>query len=159
MDEIQLDTISWSAPEYSHKGERSNDWYWTIGVITIISCIIAIWLGNYVFSIFLFVAGGCLIMFTMRTPMEVTYTIETKGLSMGKDLYTWKKLKSFNIQKVEDDVNHKLLIETSKYFLPIYTIPLPKELEAQVKENLLKIIPRSEIHESPSMVFMEKIGY
>lgn len=158
MDEIQLNTISWSAPEYTHK-ERGNDWFWAIGIITVVACGIAIWLHNYVFAIFLLVSGGSLIMFTLRHPQDVTYTIETNGLSMGKDLYEWKVLKSFNIKKNDNGDYAKLLIETSKYFLPIYTIPLPKENIEEVKESLLKVLSKSEIDESKSMVFMEKLGF
>ncbi len=158
MDEIKIDKIEWSAPEYVHK-ERGNDWFWALGLITIISCGIAIWLQSYVFAIFLLISGCCLIMFTLRHPQDVNYIIETKGLTMGKDLYIWKDIKSFNIKNNEDNSYNKLLVETSKYMLPIYTIPFPKELESQIKENLLKIITRSEIDESKSMVFMEKLGF
>lgn len=158
MDEIKLDRIDWSAPEYSHK-ERSNDWFWTLGLVTIVSCGIAIWLKNYVFSIFLLISGGCLILFTFRQPPDVAYTIETKGLSMGKDLHPWKSIKSFNIKNIETEPYAKLMIETSKYMLPIYTIPIPKELEDHIKETLLLVIPRSQIDESPSMIFMEKLGF
>ena len=97
MDEIQLNTIEWSAPEYTHK-ERSNDWFWAIGLVTVIACVIAIWLHNYVFAIFLFVSGGSLIMFSIRHPQDVKYIIETEGLTIGKDKHNWKSIKSFNIK-------------------------------------------------------------
>ena len=157
-DEIKINTIEWSAPEYSHK-ERNNDWFWTIGLITIIACGVAIWLHNYVFSIFLLISGCCLIMFTIRKPQDIKYIIETKGLSLGRDFHEWKNIKSFNIKKNETDTYDKLFIETSKHFLPIYTIPLPKERTEEVKENLLKVATRSEIHESQSMAFAEKLGF
>jgi len=95
----------------------------------------------------------------MRHPQNVTYIIETKGLTMGKDLHEWKSIKSFNIKNNEKDIFAKLLIETSKHFLPIYTIPLPKEKVEEVKETLLKVATRSEINESQSMLFMEKLGF
>ena len=158
MDEIVINTIEWSAPEYNHK-ERSNDWFWALGLITLVAVIIAIVLKNYVFAVFLAVAGCTLIMFTMRHPQDVKFIIETKGLTMGRDLHAWKDLKSFNVKNNEKDVYAKLLIMTSKYFLPIYTIPFPKEKIDEIKETLLKVLPRSEIDESPSMLFMEKLGF
>ncbi len=158
MDEIIIDKIEWSAPEYLHK-ERGNDWFWALGLITIIGCGIAFWLQNNIFAIFILISGCCLIMFTLRHPQDVTYIIETKGLTMGKDLYDWKSIKSFNIKNNETDSFAKLLIETSKYMLPVYTIPVPKELEPKIKETLLKKLTRSEIDESKSMVFMEKLGF
>jgi len=158
MNEIKINTIEWTTPEYSHK-ERSNDWFWSIGLVTIVACVVAVWLHNYVFAVFLLISGGCLILFTMRHPQNVTYIIETRGLSMGKDLYEWKKIKSFNIKNNDSDEYAKLIIETSKHFLPVYTIPLPKEKLEDTKEALLKISTHSEINESQSMLFMEKLGF
>lgn len=158
MNEIKIDTIEWSAPEYSHK-ERTNDWFWAIGLITIIACGITIWLHNYIFAIFIFISGSTLIMFTMREPEEVTFIIENSGMTLGRELHEWNKIKSFNIKNNEKDIYAKLLIETTKHFLPIYTLPLPKDKVNEVKETLQKIIPQSEIQESQSMLFMEKLGF
>lgn len=158
MDEIKINTIEWSAPEYSHK-ERDNDWFWTIGLIAIVGCGIAVWLHNYIFAVFIFISGCCLIMFTMRPPQEVTFIVETKGLTMGRDFHTWKSIKSFNIKDDESYPYAKLLIETGKHFLPIYTLPLPKDKITEIKETILKIIPKSDINESQSMLFMEKLGF
>jgi hypothetical protein len=158
MDEIKIEKIEWSTPEYSHK-ERSNDWFWTIGLITIVSCIVALWLHNSMFAIFLFVSGSCLIMFTMRRPQDVTYIIETKGITMGKTLYEWNQIKSFNIKNHDYDTHAKLLIETKKHFLPIYTIPISKEAVNEIREALLKVSTQSEVNESQSMLFMEKLGF
>jgi hypothetical protein len=157
MNEINIEKIEWLAPEYNHK-ERSNDWFWTIGLVTIIACILAIYFGNYVFAIFLFISGASLIFFSLRHPPDVMYKMETKGLTMGKDFYEWKNIKSFNIKNT-DDAEAKLLIETKKYLLPVYTIPVPKEMIEKIKTNIILIIPRSEIDESKSMVFMEKLGF
>lgn len=157
MDEIKIDTIEWSAPEYTHK-ERTNDWFWALGLITIVGSIVAFWFKNNIFGIFILLSGGCFAMFTIRQPHDANYKIETKGLTMGRDFYTWKSIKSFNIKKNDHEDFPKLLIETSKYFLPIYTIPLSTELENQIKESLLKILPRSEIDESRAMIFVEKLG-
>lgn len=158
MDEIKLNTIEWSTPEYSHK-ERDNDWYWTIGIITIIAFGVVIWMHNYIFAIFIILSGISLIMITMRKPEDVSFIIETKGLTLGRDLYSWKKIKSFNIIKKEKEHYNKLLIETNKHFLPIYTIHIPKENTESIKNELLKVIERKELNESSSMLFMEKLGF
>lgn len=158
MDEIKLNTIEWSTPEYAHK-ERDNDWFWTIGLITIVAFGFVIWMHNYIFAIFILLSGISLIMITMRNPEEVSFIVETKGLTMGRDFYSWKKIKSFNIIKKDSETYNKLLIETSKHFLPVYTLHLPKDITDNIKDELLKVIPRTEINESSSMLFMEKLGF
>jgi hypothetical protein len=157
MEEIVIDTIEWSAPEYNHKADRHIDWFWTIGLLSIVFCGITIWQHNYLFAVFILISGGCLIMFTMRPPENITFTIETQGLTMGREKYSWKRIKGFHI--VKDGPRSKLLVETNKYFLPVYTMPLPEELIKQVRENLTKVTPNIELKESQSLIFMEKIGF
>lgn len=158
MDKIVMDTIEWKAPEYSHK-EHSADWFWAIGLIALIGGILAIWFHNYVFAIFIFLSGASLIMFTIREPKEIFFLIEKKGLTIGRDFFPWKEVKAFDIINNEEKDLAKLLIETKKHFLPIYTLPLPKENIDLVKENLLKVIERQEIKESQSLLLAEKIGF
>ncbi len=156
MEEIIIDKIEWSAPEYKHK-EKSVDFIWTIGLVALVSCIVALWLKNYLFSVFIFISGVTLILFSIRHPQDVNFSIETKGLTLGKDKYTWKKIKGFNI-KNEDGVA-VLLVEIDKYLLPVYTIPLPIDKVDQVRESLLKVTKSKELEESKSMIFMEKLGF
>lgn len=155
MEEITLETIEWQAPEYNHK-KRGPDFFWAIGLIALVLAIIAAWMTNYVFAIFIIVSGASLIMFTLREPQDMNFTIKTEGLFIGKDRYEWKNIKGFNVKN--GDPYGKLLIETSKYFLPVYTIPLPTSITEEVKTELIKIIPNKEIGESPSMAFAEKVG-
>lgn len=156
MEEIIINKVEWSAPEYKHK-EKSVDFLWTIGLSTIVLAVAAVWLHNYLFAVFILISGGTLILFSIRNPQEVTFAIETSGITMGKDKYEWKKVKGFNIKKENNEA--LLLIELDKYMLPVYTIPLPIDIAPEIKESLLKIIPNKEIEESPSMKFIEKIGF
>ena len=156
MEEIIIDKIEWSAPEYRHK-EKSVDFIWTIGLVALVSCIIALWLKNYLFSVFIFISGACLILFSIRPPLDVNFSIETDGITLGKDKYDWKKIKFFNIKKNKDEA--LLLIEIDKYLLPIYTIPLPLDKADQVRTSILKVIQTKELEESKSMIFMEKLGF
>jgi hypothetical protein len=156
MEEIILNTIQWSAPEYTHK-EKSMDFLWTIGIVTVVACGLALWKSNSLFAIFIFISGCTLVLFSIRPPQEIGFSIETKGLSLGKVLHPWKDIKGFDIKKGEE--YSKLMIQTSKYFLPIYTITFPTNIREEIKAELLKIIPAVEIEESRSVVFMEKLGF
>jgi hypothetical protein len=156
MEKINITTIEWQAPEYTHK-ERSADFLWTIGLVALVGAIIAIFMANYVFAIFILVSGGCLILFTVRPPEDISFSISNDGIKMGKDMHSWKNIKSFNIK--DSTPYDKLLIETTRKFLPIYTIPMPSAFSDEARESLLKIIPNAEIEESASMLFMEKLGF
>jgi hypothetical protein len=156
VEEITINKIEWSAPEYIHK-DRDTDWFWAMGLATLVVFLIAIWIKNYLFGIFIIISGCCLALFNIRHPEEINFSIENNGITMGRDKYDWKSIKSFNIKKDSD--NSKLLIQTNKYFLPIYTIPVPNNLIDEIKESVLKFVPNVELEESKSMQFMEKLGF
>jgi len=154
-NEIEIDKIQWTALEYEHK-EHSSDWFWAVGLITLLAVGLTIWFKNYLFAIFIFISGASLILFSVRHPQEVPFSIETEGLVMGKYKYPWKQIKGFDIKKRNGQ--HKLLIELNKYFLPVYTISIPSELAPQIKNTLDELLPRVELDESKSMLLMEKMG-
>lgn len=156
MEEIVIDKIEWSAPEYKHK-DKSIDFLWTIGLATIVAFGLALWFNNYLFAVFIIISGASLILFSVRHPEEVHFVIETQGITLGKEKYPWKNVKGFDIKKEEDYA--VLLVELNKYLLPIYTIPIPLDEIGNIKDTLIKIIPKIELEESKSMKFMEKIGF
>ena len=157
MEEITIKDIEWQAPEYSHR-KRSADFFWSIGLITILATILTVWFKDYLFAIFIFIAGGSLIMFTLREPENMSFSIKTEGLTIGKDKYEWKEIRGFNIKN--NKLYSKLLIETSKYFLPVYTIPISSSIIGEINDSLSKFVPKKpEIEESHSMMFAEKLGF
>ena len=62
------DTVfSWEVDEYIER-DRSNDWFWTVGLIVLTGIVISIILKNFVFAMFLLVAAGTLSVFIFRKP-------------------------------------------------------------------------------------------
>lgn len=156
MENEKINKIEWKALEYEHK-EHTIDWFWTVGLITIISFIVAIWTHNYLFGVFLLISGFCLILLSIQEPREISYSINNRGLTIGKNIYLWKNLKGFDIKKGQGKI--KFLIEIDKYFLPKYSFIVPGELADEIKDSMLKFIPRIEIEESKSVMFMDKLGF
>ena len=156
MEEVHIERIEWQAPEYTHK-ERSTDWFWYVGLGVLVLSIAAIWFHNYVFAIFILISGVSLIMFNIRHPQIMTFAIDNDGLMVGKDIHPWNKIKGFRVK--DNDTDPKLLVITSRHFMPIYAIPLLPNISKEVKEALLKVASEVEIEESRSALFMDKIGF
>lgn len=152
----KINKIEWKALEYERK-EHSIDWFWTIGIITVVSSVSAIWMHNYMFGVFILISGFCLILLSTQEPRELSYSLSNKGLTVENNIYLWKSLKGFDMKKGEGKV--KFLIEVDKYFLPKYTFFVPNELADEVKNSMMKFIPKIEIEESKSIMFMEKLGF
>lgn len=98
-------------------------------------------------------------MFTVKQPRIFEFVINNNGLKVGREEFPWKDLKSFNIKEVEGGEFDKLMMETNKKFLPIYTFFVPKEITDLVKIEASKMIKKSEIDESRTVQFAEKIGF
>ncbi len=152
MDNKQ--TLTWKAFEYEHK-PKSNDWLWTLGLVAVVGAGVAVYFHTYLFAIFILISGFLLIYFKVTPPHEYNIEINETGIKMDDNMYEFKSLKGYKIIEGEKP---KLLVETSKYFLPILTIPLPQYAENEVKLMLPSHLPEVEISESKSMMLADKLG-
>ncbi len=152
----KIEPHSWTGPEYDHT-QKNIDWLWTVGLISIIGFILTIIFKSYVFGIFILVSGGTLIFFSIRNPQELSFTLTDESIVIeGKD-FPYKKLKGFKIK--ENESGNKLLIMTDAHFLPVITLPIPKDASQNAYNILIQFIPELNLEESPSMKFMEKLGF
>jgi hypothetical protein len=156
MENVSIDTIEWKAPEYTQV-EHSVDWFWAIGLITLVAAGLAVWQSNYLFAVFIFISGACLVLFNMRTPQEVNFVIETGGFTINNIKHSWNNIAGFNVK--DGSPYSKILVKTSKKFIPVYTVLIPSDLVPYVKENLVKVTPNIELEESHSIRFVEKLGF
>jgi hypothetical protein len=147
---------TWTGPEYNHS-EKSIDWLWTIGLLAIVGFIITLFFHSYVFGIFILVSGASLIFFSVRNPDEVSFTLTNDGITIGKKDYPYKNLKGFKIKEGVEWA--KLLVMTDAKFLPILTLPLPEASVSEAYDILIQVVPELPLEESPSMLFMEKLGF
>ena len=75
--------ISWSAPEHIHT-DRSADWYWSFGIITVALAIVCVIFGQIVPAIFVVVAATGLAIHAAHPPKIVEYKItQTGGSARG----------------------------------------------------------------------------
>lgn len=157
MDEKpKIEPHTWSGPEYAHT-EKSMDFFWAIGLISVLAFIVAVIFKSYVFGIFLLVSGASLIYFYIRPPQEVTFTITGESINIAGKEYLYKDLKGFMVKR--NSPWSKLLIMTDSKFLPILTLPLPSESDKEAYNILIQFLPELPLTESPSMQFMEKLGF
>ncbi len=156
MEEQKNQNLSWRAPEYNHN-PKSVDFVWGVGLIGLAGTVTSIFFHNYIFAIFIVLSSIMLIIFSTRHPDEATFEINEGGIVFGEENHSYKNIKGFCIK----DANpySKLIIETDKYFLPIYTLPLPHELEEDTRAILSQVIEEKELEETHSSKFMERIGF
>ena len=148
--------IEWSALEYEEKN-RSNDWFWALGVIVVAGSITAIIFANYFFAALLVIGGSLLGFFTLKKPETVSYELNDKGLKIKSRLYPYEKIKAFY---VETEKKLLLFIRTERFFMPILSMPIERDIAGSIKKAMLeKEVLEEKMDEHPYEKVMERLGF
>ena len=149
-----LNLLEWTALEYEHRN-RSLDWLWSVGLAAVLVALVLLYFGNFLFGVIVVLAAGIVILFSKRPPQEVHFAITSKGLKAGRELYLFSSIKDFSIPKD----NSKLIIESSRAFLPRITLPLNQSNASQVRPILKRFIKEDEYEERFLDALADRLGF
>lgn len=151
------ETLVWIEPEYKER-DRSNDWFWALGVIAVSSAVLAIIYDNYLFAVFIVIAAIVLGFFAVRKPGMIEYRIDAKGLSIGREFYPYEKLVSFTVLEKPGGEN-LLLILSKRPVVPLFSIPLGIESPETVRKLLASHIKEEKHTEPTAHKIMDYLGF
>lgn len=149
--------IEWDAHEYEHK-ERSSDWFWAVGIVSISLAITSVILGNIIFGILVLLSAFTLSLFASRPPSTLHVVIDEKGITKGKVRYPYQTLQSFWIDT--DHPHKKIILRSEKLLMPLVIVPLGDETDIdELHENLSKFLSE-EVHSLPLIErILEYLGF
>jgi hypothetical protein len=136
-----MDNISWETVEYLHT-EKTNDWYWIVGIITLSAALIAVILNNIIFAILIIVSSFTLSMFASRRPNIISATIDKSGVTFGRTRYPYSSIQSFWVET--RDNYPRMLLKTDKAFMPFVVIHIHEDDADEIKDILSKYLPEEE---------------
>jgi hypothetical protein len=145
-----MEKLSWDTVEYLHK-EKTPDWYWIVGIVTISIAIISIILNNLIFAILIIISSFTLSLFASKKPEIIEVDIDMSGVTVGRNHYLYKDLESFWIET--RDSYPRVLLKSKKVFMPFIMILIEGVEPNQIQELLSKYLPEEE-HVEP---LLEKI--
>ena len=156
MENVEL---SWEIPEYADK-KRSVDWYWTIGLVTLVIIIGAVYWHDTLFGLLILLGIGSLTYLTVRKPEMVTIAITKRGIMARNEFFTFKSIKGFWVE-TEPQVNgdQHLLIMTARTYNPIIALPINGIAPEKIRQLLLPHLQEEEMRESVAHKFMEMFGF
>jgi hypothetical protein len=149
--------FSWEAHEEKHI-ERTNDWYWGLGLIAVFGSAGAFLTKNFLFGVFIILAA-VVVFLSARKPKEKTFfQITAKGVRRSDTLYRYKTIDSFWVE-VEEDDEPTLLLHTSRVMAPIISIPLSEEMDPeQIRSFLGEILEEKVLQEPKLYKMLDRIG-
>lgn len=137
--------ITWHVTTHEHK-ERTTDWYWALGLLTLVGVAVSIYFSNVLLAIILGVGGTFIGVLVIRGPREHTVKIDKRGIAMDGTLYPYSAIHSFWVE--EDADTPRLFLLTSSLLAPHITIPLDDVSHgAQVRTFLKKRL--EEVEQQP----------
>ncbi len=149
--------LTWQAYEYHHR-EKSNDWFWALGIIAVGGIVAAIFLHNLLFALLILVASVAIGLFAAREPDLVTFAITRRGIRIDDDLYPYQNLDGFWIEDISEAHVPKLLLKSKKVLMPMIVIPIEEVEPEDVYAALLYFLPEEELHEPFAHKIMEFVG-
>lgn len=148
--------LEWTAFEYEYIN-KSTDWFWAVGIITVAFAVGAIFLGSMTFAIFIIVAAGALVLLSIKQPDEVAFRIDKRGVHADHTLYPYKNLRSFWVE--ESMKKPHLILESEKMLVPYVFVPIENVDPEVVRQTLMEYLPE-EYHEEPiSHEIMRQLGF
>jgi hypothetical protein len=150
--------FSWEGFE-EKQVDRTNDWYWGVGLIAIFGSAGAFIVGNFLFGVFILISAITLVIFARKNNEPKLFKITDQGIQRGDVLHRYKTIKRFWVDAEEDEDGPSLIIYTSRVFDPIVSIPIPEEIEPEdIRGFLRNILEEDYMREPKFHKLLDKIG-
>jgi hypothetical protein len=147
--------ITWKAFEYTHR-EKTTDWFWALGIITITMIIVAVLLRNAMFVVVLVLSGFALGVQALKRPKMVDFEITDRGIRIDGKLYPFTSIAAFG--HFENDQT-RIALRFSKGMRPPLEIPVHEEDYDDIRETLLLHIDEEEYQEPFSQKILAVLGF
>ena len=156
MDD-KIRSITWEAYPHHHI-ERSSDWFWILGIVTLAITIASIVLGNVLFGILIFIAGLVSALQAMHPPQLVPFAVTSRGVQADDKIYPYATLESFYI---DDEHRHgpQLFVKSERFFMPLIIIPLPEEYVDDIEDLVASRLPEEHLEEPFAHILLELVGF
>ena len=97
MSEQDEYAVEWGGHTHHHI-ERSVDWFWTLGLVALVTAGIAAWFGDALFSTIIIISSIMIGVVASRPPKELFVRIDNDGVHLEQDSYSYKTIQSFWIR-------------------------------------------------------------
>ncbi|MAZ56370.1 hypothetical protein CL653_01100 [bacterium] len=149
--------VAWEAPEHNHC-EKTGDWFWILGIVTVVGALTMFFFGNFLFAILILIAGLTIGLVANQEPTLTHFAVSTRGLRVGNSLYPYSTLECFYID--EDNLaGPQLLARSKKMFMSLIVMPIPEEYVDDIESILEVRLPEEHLEEPLAHKLLEIFGF
>ena len=150
-----MEEIRWRDYEYTYH-PKTVDWFWGLGLISIVIAGISIYFGNLLFGLLVLIGAVSVGLFAIREPKEIDYVLSEKSVNIGETVYRYLDLESFFVDEQRD--NNKLILLMKKFFVPYIVITIKNHSADEVRDFMLKKLLEAEHHEPLIHALADRLG-
>ncbi len=150
--------IVWEIKPHDHI-ERSDKFYFIIFSAIVVLLLFSIWQNNFLFGIFVIMAGGTIIFLSSQKPQDYKFKLTQDALMVGEgdEIYYYSGLSHFDIYRYSPE-HQELFIVFKKRIRPNLSIRIhPRDVE-KIKDFLSDKIPQKKVEPSIFDIFSKIIG-
>ena len=134
--------VNWEAEEYLQRDKKTG-WYIGFAVVVLVLVALSVFLQWWTFTVLVVLSAIALIIYSVRPPRKLHYSLSDKGLSEGNALYSFDTFKNFGVLK--DDNNYAIVLTPRKRFSPRVTVYFPKESGEKIVDAFGMRLPMEEV--------------
>lgn len=136
------DVISWEAEEYIVR-EKNSWWYVGLTAVSLVLIGIAILAQAWTFIAVIVLSVVALLVYTLRPPRILQYTLTNRGLSEGEKLYDYADFKAFGI--LREGEHFAIVLTPRKRFAPRVTVFFPQSQGEVIVDAFGARLPMEEV--------------
>ena len=135
--------VRWQAVEHIYR-EKDPLWYIVFALIVLGFILLAIFVvKSWTFAILVPVMAAALVVYAMRPPALIGYTLSRKGLHANDRLYDFADFKEFGL--IRDAEGDSIMLMPRKRFQPGVTVYFPEEAGEAIVDMLASRLPMREL--------------
>lgn len=134
--------ISWEAEEYIVR-DKNAGWYVGMVVVGLLLSALAIWLQAWTFLAVIVLSVVALLVYTLRPPRMLHYSLTERGLSEGEHLYNYDDFKAFGVLK--EGQHFAIVLTPRKRFSPRVTVFFPEARGEAIVDAFGARLPMEEV--------------
>lgn len=138
----KTDIISWEAEEYIVR-DKTTWWYVGLVAVGLVLAGIAVWLQWWTFLAVVVLSVVALIIYAMRPPRVLRYSLSNKGVSEDNKLYEYSEFKSFGI--LREGGHFAIVLTPRKRFSPRVTVYFPEAQGEEIVDAFGGRLPMEEV--------------
>lgn len=143
MDKKKKAIVNWEAEEYV-SAKKPAGWYVGLALITLLLVLLSVYLEWWTFTALIILSAVAIIIYSVRPPRILHYSLSSKGLSEGNRLYDFEEFKSFGV--VTEGEKPSIVLIPRKRFSGQVTVFFPKEQGEEIVDAFGARLPMEEVH-------------